>query len=231
MRPWIAALVLLFATFAMPAEQDPTDVIAIVLGEEITVADLAEVGIDSLIGGRLIDKFAADNGIAATEEEMAALTNRLDDAQRKLLAEFEAERAELAEAVRNAAEPEEREELRGRLEGVQMRMEAMSLGEIDTDIEWDMAKRWVESWKQLKALFDRYGGRAHYQQVGVQPFDAVKEFLEEQQADGAFTILDPVYEDEFWAYWRSDGHRFIPEDEAAEMLAVPWWMMAEPTDE
>lgn len=231
MRPLIAALVLLFATFAMPAEQDPTDVIAIVLGEEITVADLAEVGIDSLIGGRLIDKFAADNGIAATEEEMAALTNRLDDAQRKLLAEFEAERAELAEAVRNAAEPEEREELRGRLEGVQMRMEAMSLGEIDTDIEWDMAKRWVESWRQLKALFDRYGGREHYQQVGVQPFDAVKEFLEEQQADGAFTILDPVYEDEFWAYWRSDGHRFIPEDEAAEMLAVPWWMMAEPTDE
>ncbi len=96
---------------------------------------------------------------------MVAYTYWFRNAQRKLLAGFEAERAELAEAVENAAEPEKRE-LRGRLEGVQMRMEAVSLGAVDTDIERDMAKRWVESWKQLKALFDRYGGRAHYQQVG-----------------------------------------------------------------
>ncbi len=59
----------------------------------------------------------------------------------------------------------------------------------------------------------------------------MKQFLEEQQADGAFTIRDPAYEDQFWASWRSDGHRFIPEDEAEEELAVPRWMMAEPTDE
>ena len=63
--------------------------------------------------------------------------------------------------------------------------------------------------------------------LGVQRFDAVRKFLEEQEGEGAFTILDDSCEDQFWAYWRNDGYSFIPEGEAAELLTMPMWLQTE----
>ena len=57
------------------AERDPTDVIAMVLGEPVTVADAKEVPIDSLIVRALTTRFAKDNGIEATEEDLTAFTD------------------------------------------------------------------------------------------------------------------------------------------------------------
>ena len=232
MRRSLAALPLLLLAIAAHGERDPTDVIAVVLGQEITVADVAESSIDLLINGLLVRKFAEDNAIEATEEEIAAFVGRMAESQRQSLFDFEADRAELTEALDGAVDPEQRQGIQDRLERVERRIEAMSeRQQADPDGWRTIAKPWVERWKLDKALFDRYGGRAHYQQVGVQPFDAVIKFLEEQEASGAFRILDKSYEDEFWAYWRSDGHRFIPEEEAVELLATPWWLMDKPLDE
>ena len=232
MRRSLAALPLLLLAIAAHGERDPTDVIAVVLGEEITVADVAESGIDLLINGLLVRKFAEDNGIEATEEEIAAFVDRMLERGRQRLLDSEADRAELAEALDGAVDPEQRRGIQDRLERVERRIEAMSERQQGDPDGWrTIAKPWVERWKLDKALFDKYGGRAHYQQAGVQPFDAVIQFLEEQEASGAFTILDKSYEDEFWAYWRSDGHRFIPEEKAVELLATPWWLMDEPSDE
>ena len=77
MRRSLAALPLLLLAIAARGERDPTDVIAVVLGQEITVADVAESGIDLLINGLLVRKFAEDNGIEATDEEMAAFADRM----------------------------------------------------------------------------------------------------------------------------------------------------------
>ncbi len=75
MRRSLAALPLLLLAIAAHGERDPTDVIAVVLGQEITVADAAESGIDGLINGLLMSKFAQDNGIEATDEEIAAIAD------------------------------------------------------------------------------------------------------------------------------------------------------------
>jgi len=223
MRLSIAALPFLFVTVAAHPERDPTDVIATVLGEVITVADATEIGIDSLINGALLTQFAKDNGIEATEEELTAFTDWLAANARESLTEFEAQRVELLAAL-EAADDASRARIQGRLDTVVSLIEARSEPPPDPALTRPIAKRWVENWKIQKALFDKYGGRAHYQQAGVQPFDAVIEFLQEQEAKGAFTILDDSYEDEFWAYWRSDGHDFIPEEKAAELLATPMWL-------
>lgn len=232
MRFSMAALPLLLATFGAHGERDSYDVVAVVLDEVIRVADVAEVPIDSLINGLLLTRFAEDNGIEPTDAEIAAFTDWMVKSQEKLLHDFAANKAELTVALEAALDPEERVEIRERLASVEQTIELMAQGRVDTDIAVmrPVARGWVERWKISKALFDKYGGRAHYQQAGVQPFDAVREFLEEQEASGAFTILDKDYEDEFWAYWRR-GHRFIPEEEAVELLATPFWVMDSPSDD
>ena len=170
-----------------------------VLGTEITVADATETPIDHLINGALPDRFARDNAIEATEEDLDAY-----------MAWWRRAREMMAEAEPGLE-----------LEGVD-----------DPALERIVAREWITSWKVLKALFDRrYGGRAHYQKEGVQPFDAVHEFLEEQQAAGAFEILDDGFEAKFWSYWRRSGELLIPEEEAAELLAVPFWLQTQVFDE
>ncbi|MYE84374.1 MAG: hypothetical protein F4X36_21500 [Gammaproteobacteria bacterium] len=232
MRISPAALPLLFLAIAAHGERDPTDVIAVVLGQEITVADVAESSIDQLINGRLVRKFKEDNGIAATGEDIAAFAERALERGRQALLDLEADRAELVEALETAAAPQQRQGIQERLDRVERRIKTRSRSpQAEPDAWATIAKPWVERWKRDKALFDKYGGRAHWQQVGVQPFDAMIKFLEEQEASGAFTILDEEYEDEFWAYWRSEGHRFIPEEEAVELMAKPWWLMDRPSDE
>ena len=232
MKLALTALPFLLVAIVAHGERDPTDVIAVVFGDEITVADVAESPIDRLINGMLLAKFMEDNGIEATEEELAAFIDRMAERQRQSLLDFEAERAELLKALDEAVNPEQRQGIEVHLEFVAKRIKAMSdTQQADPDVWRTVAKPWVERWKLDKALFDRYGGRAHFQQVGVQPFDAVVTFLEEQEASGAFTILDEEYEEAFWAYWRSDGHNFIPEEEAVELLAKPWWLMDKPGDE
>ena len=232
MRLSLAALALLSIPAAAQGERDPADVIAVVLGQEITVAAVTEAPIDGLINGLLMTRFAKDNAIEATEEELAAYVDRMGEFGRRSLSEFEVNRAELAAALDGAVDPEERQRIQDDLDGLDLAIEAMSqTQQAGLDVWRPIAKRWVERWKLDRALFEKYGGRAHFQQAGVQPFDAVIRFLEEQEANGAFTILDEDYETEFWAYWRSDGHKFISEEEAAELMATPWWLMDELPDE
>ena len=232
MRLSLAALALLSIAAAAQGERDPADVIAVVLGQEITVAEVTASPIDGLINGLLMSRFAQDNAIKATEEELAAYVDRMGEFGRRSLSEFEANRAELAAALDGAIDPEERRRIQDDLDALELGIETLSQTEqAGLDVWRPVAKRWVERWKLDRALFEKYGGRAHFQQAGVQPFDAVIRFLEEQEASGAFTILDEDYEAEFWAYWRSDGHNFISEEEAAELMATPWWLMDEPLDE
>ena len=58
----------------------------------------------------------------------------------------------------------------------------------------------------------------------------MRDFLEEQEANGAFTILDQDYEDEFWHYWRNEQiHRFVPEGQERELISTPLWLMDAPS--
>ena len=162
-----------------------------VLGEEITVADVAELPIDGVINGLLMSKFAEDDGIEATEEEIVVFVDRMAEIQRQSLSDFEDQRAELVEALDGAVDPEERQRMQDHLDVLEQGIESMSQSQqAGLEVWRPIAKRWVKRWKLDKALFDKYGGRAHYQQAGVQPFDAVMQFLEEQEASGAFRILD-----------------------------------------
>ena len=231
---FIALASVLAALAAHGQPREPDTVIAVVLGQEITVADAERSPITGLIGDALTRKFVEDNGLEPTDEEVSAFVEGSRRAQRRNRLAMERHKVELEEALEGTLDPERRESLRDQLDIVTANVELLSESrpEVGIEAERAMAMVWVQRWKFFKALYDKYGGRAHYQQAGVEPFDAVREFLEEQEANGAFTVLDPDYEDEFWHYWRNEGmHTFVREDKERELIETPWWLMEGPADD
>ena len=72
----------------------------------------------------------------------------------------------------------------------------------------------------------------HFQQAGLEPLDAYREFLKEQERKGAFQILNKVYEAAFWKYFINDAmHGFYSKDEGAKVMKTPWWLLDKPIDE
>ena len=90
----------------------------------------------------------------------------------------------------------------------------------------EMGRSMIRQWKLNRALYQQYGGRIIYQQLGPEPLDAYRQYLEERQAAGDFTIHEKAFEDEFWLYFTTDSmHDFFPpgsEEEAQAFTTPPW---------
>jgi hypothetical protein len=90
----------------------------------------------------------------------------------------------------------------------------------------DMARAIIRQWKINKALYAQYGGRIIYQQLGPEPLDAYREFLEQRRAAGAFRIHDPSLAEGFWRYFTDESiHDFMTPggaDAARAFKDQPW---------
>jgi hypothetical protein len=96
----------------------------------------------------------------------------------------------------------------------------------------DMARALIRQWKLNRALYGQYGGRIIFQQLGPEPLDAYRKYLEERQAAGDFQIHAPSFEGPFWRYFTDDAiHSFYEPGSQAEAQAFvipPWERPAEP---
>ncbi len=63
-------------------------------------------------------------------------------------------------------------------------------------------------------------GRLLFQQTGVEAFDAMRQFLEQSQAEGKFAIIDPALRALAFDYWTRDQSPFLIEDPAAIEAAL-----------
>ena len=95
-----------------------------------------------------------------------------------------------------------------------------------TNMRRDMGQAMIRQWKINRALHAQYGGRIIYQQLGPEPLDAYRLFLEEQQTSGAIEFLDADREADFWRYFRDDSLHDFMEPGSAEAEAAfarpPW---------
>ena len=98
--------------------------------------------------------------------------------------------------------------------------EAVQAEEIRRDLERSI----IWQWKVIRQLYREYGGRVVYQQLGPEPLDAYRQFLEVQQRAGAFVIHEKAFEDEFWSYFTDDSRHsfFEPGTEARAFETPPW---------
>lgn len=99
------------------------------------------------------------------------------------------------------------------------------------DAREQVASAFIRQWKINRALYRQYGGRFIFQQGGLEPLDAYRTFLEEQQRQSAFRILDKSLETEFWKYYANDSiHSFYPtgSKEASQAYTTLWWLLEIP---
>jgi len=170
-----------------------------------------------------------DDFVSKTKEQEKKQLIKFKKDRKKLLAELKA--TTLSERERKDKKSQLKTiesilktmgEMNGRTEGVKKQLRAM---------ERQNARQYVRSWKINKALYAKYGGRVIFQQAGVEPLDAYRDFLREQEKNRAFQILDKKYEASFWRYFTNDAmHTFYPKDDGAKFINTPWWMM-EPSSE
>jgi len=89
-----------------------------------------------------------------------------------------------------------------------------------------MGRALIRQWKINKSLYAAYGGRIIYQQLGPEPLDAYRQFLDKNQAAGDFTIDDPEMAESFWQYFTDDElHDFMApgSDDEAKAFTIPPW--------
>lgn len=78
-----------------------------------------------------------------------------------------------------------------------------------------MAESLLRQRKINRALYEQYGGRVAFQQLGPEPIDAYREFLEERQRAGAFELVDADLAEAFWEYFSDEQkHSFFDEEQA-----------------
>jgi len=104
------------------------------------------------------------------------------------------------------------------------RMEVPGDGEDRQSERREVAREFVRRFKIDQSLYQEYGGRVIFQQMGPEPIDAYREFLEDRQEAGAFRILDRDLADGFWEYLTNDSiHSFYSPEEAERVMSRPWW--------
>lgn len=88
----------------------------------------------------------------------------------------------------------------------------------------ESSEGWVASWKMNKALFKKYGGRVIFQQAGIEPIDAYRDYLKDIREIGGLKVLKPRYADVFDEFERylSMGHNYLSEP-GDTFFNRPYW--------
>ena len=207
-------------------------VIATVGDTKITEAEKDDLG--SVVLSVLLEQYAKDEKIVASDEEVEKFLAGLRDGEAKEKVSLEKQRSELiAELKSDDLGKEQRAEKSAELASLTESLKEPS----DTErkeiegLRREMADGIIKSWKINKALFDQYGGRVVYQQFGPEPLDAYRKFLEAKLKAGAFQLSDKKYEDDLWRIYRDDElHDFVPEGERETVLNTPPWDRQEEAD-
>lgn len=96
--------------------------------------------------------------------------------------------------------------------------------------EHAVAAMMVGNWKFNQGLYRKYGGQVVFQQAGMEPIDAHKAFMEELKSSGAYTIVNPAYQDLFKEtdeYFDKE-FKYLSPSEADAYFASPWWLQSTP---
>jgi len=143
---------------------------------------------------RLFDRYAAEHGIVAADAEVDAYVERM-------------QRAMTADPNLTAEDD----------------LTAEEAAQVDA-LRRDMGRSMIRQWKLNRALYQQYGGRVIYQQLGPEPLDAYRQYLEERQAAGDFTLHEKAFESEFWRYFKDDTmHDFFEPGTEGSAFEVPPW--------
>lgn len=195
--------------------QEP-DVVATVLGTNITWKDLASQTDDRPLARKLLASiwdqvaphYIESRGLKATRAEIAELAAY----DKRFAAEDRSMRArKLQELDKRLLNQELTPEERARLHEFRATLQRLAVYDRERDEEAlpDPALQaatyasWVESWKMNKALQDEYGGVVGRTAFGPDPHGARAALLQDYEQRGLLTIMDAALRDEVLATLRT----------------------------
>jgi len=194
--------------------EDP--LVSEVLGMEIRTKDVSLMQV--AIGQKLLEKYAKQHKIEVSQKDIDLYIADLDAFMAKDRKKREAEILETQEKLKSASlSDEEKKNLLSSLKVLEnlQKMELQEEKENAKDPEASLkskqtvAKMFVKQRLINKALYKQYGGRIIAQQMGAEPYDAMHEFLKEEEKNGSFKILDKSFEAPFWNYYADESkHSF-----------------------
>jgi len=230
-------LIAVLAPATLFPQETPVDtladpVIAVVLGEELTMADGNRLS--QLIFKPLLDRFAEENNLEPTTAELDSFSVRMRAVQRAEMKKVEGPVDTMRMKLQSTSlTAEERAGMENDLESMEnMIRDFRDLerlrGEGDTTTlreEREAARMFVRAWKANHALHAKYGGRVIFQQFGPEPLDAFRDFLKDEEKKGSFRIIDTTWSEPFWRYFVNESmHSFYPKEKGDELMKTPWWM-------
>ena len=150
-----------------------------------------------LVLTRLFDRYVAEHGLEATDAEVDAYVEGMQKAMS----------ADPNRVAESDLTPEE-----------VVQVNAMRR---------DMGRSMIRQWKLNRALYQQYGGRVIYQQLGPEPLDAYRQYLEERRAAGDFIIHEKAFESGFWQYFTDESmHEFFEPGTEGKAFEIPPWERA-----
>lgn len=189
----------------------------------------------------LQERFIRENHLDATDEEVAVAARTIRARSRPLIAQaLERFAKEIEEAKQRLGDPALDEAARRRIEEdvkAKENLMAMERELSDPDAppgpgEVSLYRATVTRWKMDTFLYDRYGGRVLFQQFGLEPFDAYRQWFEAEEKAGAFTFAHDGLRDLFYHYFKADHGAFLADEaEGKAMMLKPWWEQPMPAED
>ncbi len=210
------------------------EVFAVVNGKDIVSKDRRHAA--ALVWRALMDGYARGQQIQVLDEEIDSFMQAMQKMQEKHEKEFQEQKVQLEKELEDKTLTEEqrkqKQEHLSVLENIldMDRKEKMEVSEEQMlEAMKDMGKHIVLQWKINLALYRQYGGRVIFQQAGFEPFDAYKQFLQEQVSSGGLRFTNKELEKEFWIPFSKEPakHFIVAEDKVEYELATPWWLRVE----
>lgn len=215
------------------ADVDPTAESNPTLGAARPTGEIHHVGrLGELLIRPLVERYLERNNLAPTEAEVAAATNAFRASLNTNDAVAARQRERLAAIHEALGDPtlsaEKRAGLQAELKLVEeLNAAATGLPKPDAPLDpvlVDILHAIVAQWKFNKSVYDRFGGRLLNDIMGMEPLDAMRQWLEEEEREGAFTFTNDGLRDLFYARYKRDyGSSIVVGVEAKKLMSKPFW--------
>lgn len=168
--------------------------------------------------GAMFNKYVVDNKLQATDTDVEAffVDNKLR--QQREQKHLNAQKQQLLEKLKTA-QGKEKKQIEFDLENINYEIQVQNT----KPSKW-IATSFIRSWKMNNALYKKYGGRVIFQQMGPEPLDAYRKFLQDCEKRGDFQIMEEKLKLPFWEYFVNEKmHRFYSQKEGNKVMTTPWW--------
>ncbi|WP_372368528.1 hypothetical protein [Candidatus Uabimicrobium sp. HlEnr_7] len=168
--------------------------------------------------GSLFSKYVKDNNLTPTKADIKAFYVDNKARQQRLKKEYEQKKQQLLKKL-EIAKDKEKKDIQFKIENIEYEIETQNM----KVSEW-IVSSFIRSWKMNNSMYQKYGGRVIFQQMGPEPLDAYHAFLKDSEKHDNFQIKEKKLKKHFWHYFTFDKmHRFYSQEEGKKVMTSPWW--------